>query len=106
LLYTPGGAAIDPTAGLIAGEIADLAAGSIVEPDVANQRLFFLSKTDTEWQLRAYDPASFGLVGSLTLSNVLGQPTRLVRWGQDGLAFGTTSNQLFLVRSSLVPAGP
>jgi hypothetical protein len=40
------------------------------------------------------------------MTNVQGTPTRLVRWGQDGLTFCTTSNQIFLLRTSLVPTDP
>jgi hypothetical protein len=102
VLYTPGGAAIDPVAGLLLGQFTNLGTGTVVKPDTTNQRVFFVTKIGAAWQLRAYAPLTFGLVGSVTLSNLLGQPTRLVRWGEDGLAFGTTSNQLFLLRSSLV----
>lgn len=74
---------------------------ALVAPDAATSRVFYLVPSNG-WQLNAYDVPSRCLLGSLTISNVLGTPSRLIRWGTDGLAFQTTSNQLFLMRSPLV----
>jgi hypothetical protein len=47
------------------------------------------------------DFTNLQLVSTLTISNVVGTPTSLVRWGTDGLAFRTTGGQLFLIRTTL-----
>jgi hypothetical protein len=75
---------------------------SLVEPDATSGRVFYLSMTGTTASLRAYDASSVALLGSLTITNVFGTPSSLIRWGTNGLAFRTSSNQLFLVRSPLV----
>ena len=56
--------------------------------------------------MHAYDPSTLGLIGSLSITNVLGTPRSLVRWGPDGLAFCTSSNQVIVLRTLLLPSGP
>jgi len=47
-----------------------------------------------------------GLIGSVTVSNVLGTPSRLHQWSTNGFAFRTSSNQVFLLRTDLLPSAP
>jgi uncharacterized repeat protein (TIGR01451 family) len=107
--YTTGGKRVEATSRVVVGNYAGLGTGTLVEPDVANGRVYFLTRlgiaTGT-WQIRAYDPATYAFLGNTTVTNVLGSPTNFVRWGTDGLAFSTTSSQVFLMRSSLAPTGP
>src|SRR5262249_42075027 len=35
---------------------------------------------------------------------IQGDPTSLVRWGTNGLAFRTTANQLFIIQTSFIPS--
>ena len=104
--FTTGGKRVEAASRVIVGSYAGLGTGTLVEPDLANGRVFFLTRVSTTWQVRAYDPSTFAFLGSTTVTNVLGNPTNFVRWGADGLAFCTTSSQVFLMRSPLVPAGP
>ncbi|MBE0543736.1 MAG: DUF11 domain-containing protein [Verrucomicrobia bacterium] len=104
--YTTGGKRAEATSRVILGSYAGLGAGTLVEPDLANGRIYFLTRVANIWQVRSYEPATLAFLGSAMVTNVLGNPTNLVRWGADGLAFCTTSNQLFLLRSPLAPAGP
>lgn len=57
------------------------------------------------YQINAYDTSNFVLKGSflggLTSVFPYPNPTSLVRWGQDGLAF-TNGSQIYIVRSNLV----
>lgn len=86
--------------------VTSLYAGSesalLVEPDSAAGRVFYLALAGSIATVRAYDVERLALLGSVTITNVLGVPSDLIRWGTNGLAFRTSSNQLFLVRSPLV----
>jgi uncharacterized repeat protein (TIGR01451 family) len=107
--YTTGGKRVEAASRVVVGNYAGLGTGTLVEPDVANGRVYFLTRlgiaTGT-WQVRAYDPATYTFLGNTTVTNVQGSPTNFVRWGADGLAFNTTSSQVFLMRSPLAPTGP
>jgi uncharacterized repeat protein (TIGR01451 family) len=85
--------------------VAWLFAGSenaaLVEPDAVAGRVFYLTHNNS-WQLKAYDVASRRLLGSVPLPDVVGTPSSLVRWGTNGLAFRTSGNQLYIIRSPLV----
>lgn len=74
---------------------------TLVALDGVTGRVFFLVQNGG-WQLKAYDIATRRLLGAQTISNVIGTPSKLIRWGADGLAFQTSGNQLFIVRSPLV----
>ena len=62
------------------------------------------------WTVYAWDPVTLQQVDNLPIPGVNdGGPTTLIRWGTDGLAFtisGWYQNQIYLVRSSLVPIAP
>ncbi len=72
-----------------------------IVPDPASHRVFCLAQNNG-WQLRAYDLPTRNWLGSLMISNVVGTPGKLLRWGADGLAFSTTGGQLFIIRTPLV----
>ena len=73
---------------------------TLVEPDPVSGRVFFLTQNGT-WQIKAYDVLSRRLLGSLAVPNLAGTPSKLIRWGADGLAFQTTGHQLFVIRTPL-----
>ena len=82
-----------------------------VEPDSSVSRVYFLtgdfafSDTDTRTMtIQAFDQNTFVPVGSLSIPNVRGPVTSLVRWGANGLAFGTTGGQFFIIQTTLVPS--
>ncbi len=54
--------------------------------------------------LKAFDINTFVSVGSLDLPGVTGDPTTLVRWGANGLALRTSTGQLFIIQTSLIPS--
>lgn len=104
VMYASIGEVLDPSTGSHLGMFAGTGDNSLVEPDTDRQRVFFLNQSNNIWRLQAYEPLALAPLGSVTVSNVLGNPTTLLRWGDDGLAFCTTSNQLFLLRTALVPS--
>jgi len=82
-----------------------------VAVDTTLRRAFFCSEGFPSMVLRAYDIDTFLPLGQVTLP-ISGTPTRLVRWGVNGLAvrlFQTSGNEgkLYLIQSALVsPAAP
>jgi len=56
--------------------------------------------------LQAYNLARFTLNRTITLSGVTGTPRRMIRWGQNGLAFNTDSGQIILVAGNFVDPIP
>ena len=91
LIYTDGGQALDPTNGNVVGNFN---ASGIAVPDSSLARVFFLGQTTaqigtSDFTIQAYDQQQLTLVDSIVISNVLGTPTGLIRWGTNGLAFTT-----------------
>jgi hypothetical protein len=69
-------------------------------PDLEHNRVFFVNETG----LLAYDLTTFRLIGQLSVpdSNIA---RRLVRWGDDGLAW-IANNKLVIVRTALTTKAP
>ena len=106
LLYSSSGQVLNPTTGDLVGTFA-AGFGAILAVDSANGRVYFLTGSSPNLQLRAFDINSFLPLGFVNISGVNGNPTSLVRWGTNGLAFRTTSRQVFLIETALVnPAVP
>lgn len=74
---------------------------TLVIPDPKTGRVFYLVQANG-WQINAYDVAAHRLLGAIPLANVAGTPSSLIRWGTSGLAFRTSANQLYIIRSPLV----
>ena len=104
-VYATSGAVVDPAALSVVGTFTGAGLGTfngsgygpLVQPDPENGRVYFLLLDGPDWKLRAYDAATFGAVGSLTIPGVTGAPSSLIRWGADGLAFRTSGGQVFCV---------
>jgi hypothetical protein len=82
-------------------------ATGLVEPDVVNRRVFFLTASGAFRVLRAFDMDTFVEVGTVPIPQVAASATvsDLVRWGVDGLAFRTGNGQIILVRTGLTNPG-
>jgi sugar lactone lactonase YvrE len=101
LLYGGGGQVLDPNTGAVVGTFTN--SGSSFAIDAPNNRIFFLASG----QIKAYNLDNFLPIGFLQVQGISGFATGLVRWGANGLAFRTTSGQVFLIQSLLVdPATP
>jgi hypothetical protein len=73
----------------------------LVVPDGSDERVFYLTGSGSTWTLSSLNISNLQLVGFVTITNISGTPTSLVRWGTDGLAFRTTGGQIYLVRTIL-----
>lgn len=114
LIYTDLGQVIDPETPKIIGKLAGLSDKSFmnfVVSDSSVNRIFALTGVSLNdglahyrWTINAYDQQSLAMVGSVEIPGIVGDPKSFVRWGANGFAFRTSTNQLFVLRSSLVPS--
>ena len=105
-VYSSNGQVVDPDTGSQLGTFSGVNGFSLA-PDPANGRIYYLGRDNFgngALTLKAFDINTFVLVGSTILSGVNGNPTTLVRWGSNGLAFRTDANQLCLLQTSLIPS--
>jgi len=84
LLYTTGGAVIDPEHQEMKGRLAD--AGGVVVPDLASGRVFSIRKATTGIIVTAYDPKTFAALGQTSFPKIAGEPSDAQACG-DVLAF-------------------
>jgi len=97
-LYTAGGEVIDPVAAVV---VTNLPYSGLVCPDSGAGKIFYLTTAGSTGTLHAVDVSNFVETGAVTVNNISGTPTSLIAWGTDGLAFRTTGNQVFLIRTVL-----
>jgi hypothetical protein len=96
MVYTDAGQVVNPTNGTV---VNSYGASGIAVPDSSLDRVFILGQTTAQsgtqnYTIESFDQAKGTEVGSITIDNVVGTPTALVRWGSSGLAF-TTNVQTF-----------
>ena len=77
--------------------------------DTRSRRAYILTGLDSAvgstWTLRAFDTDTYLPVASIDIPGVRGVTGSLIRWGTDGIAFGTGGNQVFLIQSPLFNPG-
>jgi uncharacterized protein (TIGR03437 family) len=101
-VYDDNGSIIDPLAGTLVGTFA---ASGLMVPDGSIGRAFFIGQGtsgDGTYALTSFDMQRLTPIATVTISNVVGAPAHLIRWGSNGLAFTTTSNRLSGVPGSAV----
>jgi uncharacterized repeat protein (TIGR01451 family) len=96
-IYTGGGRIIDPTAQIV---VTNLPYNGLACPDSRSGKIFYLTVSGSVGTLHAINNTNFVEAGSVTVTNISGSVSTLIRWGVDGLAFRTTANQLFLIRTT------
>jgi hypothetical protein len=105
LIYTSYGDVIDPERSVIAGHFTDdwftERFGQDVAPDVVQGRVYFV----TMFGILVFDIKTHAVLARFPLNvapDFQNYPTRLVRFGADGLACITSSGQLYLVSISAI----
>ncbi|MDE3186851.1 MAG: IPT/TIG domain-containing protein [Acidobacteriota bacterium] len=99
-VYSDTGMVIDPASGAVVGSYptgniqGGYSLGPVMVPDGSLHIAYFLGQTQYgnglgEWALEAYDLTHFTFLGAVALTNVVGTPVKLLRWGSNGLAFVT-----------------
>lgn len=107
-LFDCTGRVANPTSLLSIGtfDLFDSLSRNVVLPDTAAHKAYFLSgltsSSGSTWTLRVYDTDTFLLLGLIQVPGVKGDAGSLIRWGSNGLAFGTGGNQVFLIQNSLI----
>ncbi|HEX8335129.1 MAG TPA: Calx-beta domain-containing protein, partial [Pyrinomonadaceae bacterium] len=111
LLYSSSGRVVDPEAKRLVGTFSQ--AGGVFAVDATLGRIFYLTGDSFSGSkvLKSYDMNTFLPLGSVTIPNLTGNPTRMVRWGANGLAirtansnFGSNNNDggVYIIQSALV----
>jgi hypothetical protein len=90
-IYSDDGQVMNPSNNTFVG---NLNASGLVVPDSTLNRIFVLGQTVAQSQsnsftIESFDQTTLATVASITVDNVLGSPTALVRWGSSGLALIT-----------------
>jgi hypothetical protein len=101
LVYCDNGRVINPTNG--SNPPGFPTAGIMrMAPDSALNAAFFVSVSGTTATIQSFNLTTRSLIGSITIPSVAGNPQRLIRWGQNGLAFNTDGGQVLLVGGNFV----
>ncbi|MDT5063129.1 MAG: hypothetical protein QOH63_3588, partial [Acidobacteriota bacterium] len=107
LVFSSTGQVINPDAGTLLGTFSGATSNAFV-PDTSAGRAYYLVGdqfgSGGTFTLKAFDINTFLPVGTLTIPGVVGEPTSMVRWGGNGLAFRTSGNQIFFIQTSLIPS--
>lgn len=113
-IYSSTGQVIDPTTGAVVGTFpTDTIQGglslSVMVADEALNIAYFLGQTEEsgvyqEYALEAFDLTHFTLLGAIPISNVVGQPVKMLRWGTNGLAVltNTGDHEVYLISGAFV----
>jgi hypothetical protein len=93
LIYSDDGNVADPSTLAIAGTYN---ASGLVAPDSSLNSVFILGQTESQantnnYTIDSFDETAYTAISSITLTNLLGTPIELVRWGTSGLAVLTTN---------------
>ncbi len=100
LVYSDDGHAVDPANGHPVGDF--LTAGVMVPDSTLNSAFFAASLTINNITFQSFDLTHFSTINSIAFSIGRGNPVRLVRWGQNGLAFITDGGQVGLVGGNFI----
>ncbi|HEY3646204.1 MAG TPA: IPT/TIG domain-containing protein [Gammaproteobacteria bacterium] len=95
---------IDPTSSTVTGTFPFPARGAMI-PDSSLGCAYILYRANQSgfnYTLSCYDLASQTLVRSLALSGLNGAPVKVVRWGNEGLAFYTDAGALYVISGKIV----
>ena len=101
-VYSEGGQVANPFTGAPSGIFQ--ISGPMV-PDATTNTAYFASQT-TPTVIKSFDLTHFTPVSSITVPGVSGTVQRLLRWGNNGLAFNTTGGQIVLIGGNLPVAPP
>jgi hypothetical protein len=107
LVYADNGQIIDPATGTVTGRFItpSFSDSPLMVVDAAANRAYFVTQSffnSPTVTLQSFNLTTLALVDSMTINNVNGNIGRLVRWGQNGLAFNTSGGQVFLVAGTFV----
>jgi hypothetical protein len=87
--------------------VGNFNASGLMVPDSTVSAAFFIGQTPSQFDtpnftVESFDITNFTMTGSITIPNVTGNPLRLIRWGQNGLAFNTDAGQVYLIAGTFI----
>ncbi len=101
LIYSDDGHILNPSDG---DPVATLAVSGPMVPDSTLNTAFFvfMGNESGTFTVESFDMTHFTPINSITISNASGSPVRLIRWGNNGLAFNTSGGQVYLIGGNFV----
>jgi hypothetical protein len=99
LIYSDDGHVVDPATGK---STQNFPTSGLMVPDSTLNKAFFLTGSGSTLTITSFDLTLFTQIDAITVTKVTGNPQRLIRWGQTGLAFNTDGGQVFLIGGSFV----
>jgi hypothetical protein len=100
LVYADDGHAVNASTGAPAGNFST--SGRMVPDSTVNKAFFLTGLGSSSVTISAYDLKLFSIIDTITVSPVVGTPQRLIRCGQNGLAFNTDGGQIVLIGGNFV----
>ena len=108
LIYSDDGNVANPTTQAVVGTYN---ASGLVAPDSSLNRVFILGQTQAQtntsnFTIESFDENAYTPVSSITLDDLQGIPTQIIRWGTSGLAVltvdptFTTPGMLYLIQDA------
>lgn len=102
-LYDDNGLVIDPVK---RAQVGSYSSSGLAAPDSSLNKVFFLGQTNAQnltpnFTIVSYDQKNMTMVGSTTISGLVGVPLKMVRWGVSGLAIVTQASP-----SVMAPTAP
>jgi len=99
LVYSDDGHVVDPVTGK---STQAFPFPGLMVPDSGLKKAFFLTGSGSTLTITSFDLTTFTQIDAITITNVTGNPERMIRWGQNGLAFNTDGGQVFLIGGSII----
>ena len=95
-IFSTEGKMVDPFARTVVRTFVLPGAFGVVAQEPSLNRVFYLTSNT----IRSFDVGSGTEVGSASVTGMSGTPGNLIRWGAKGLAFRTSTGQIFMVEST------
>jgi hypothetical protein len=105
LIYSDNGYVVNPSTGAPVGTflLTGLVPPFVMVPDSSLNTGFFVARTiNSTLAIYSFNLSTFAPVSSILIPNITGNPLRLIRWGQSGLAFNTDAGEIVLVGGNFV----
>jgi hypothetical protein len=106
LIYSDDGQVVDPSTGSVVNsfKVGSTTVSGAMVPDSSIHEAFFAfsGSSPNTVTIQKFDMTTFAAGPSITIPNVSGSPQRLIRWGQNGLAFNTSDGKVILVGGNFV----
>ena len=102
LIYADDGQIVDPSTGKPAGEYS-VSGINVMVPDSTLNTVFFVGFSASPTMIQTFNQQKFSPINSITLLGISTNPRRIIRWGNNGLAFNTwDGGQLYLIGGNFV----